>query len=218
MKKIPSLFIRAYEVPQIIGVDATNHNYRTKKGRFLATPEVTPGCEWVLAGEGIATRKWDGTAVMIESGLLYKRYDAKQPDKVPPIGFRPCQQPDPDTGHWPGWLKTDLGSKEDKYLLEAYFNYLDIYNQEVPDDGTYEAIGHKINGNSDGALSHVLQRHGNWVITKEFLPDRNFDTIKEYLSERRYEGIVFHHPDGRMCKVKRSDFGLKWPIDSMPNQ
>lgn len=23
------------------------------------------------------------------------------------------------------------------------------------------------------------------------------------------EGIVFHHPDGRMCKIRKSDFGIK---------
>lgn len=23
-------------------------------------------------------------------------------------------------------------------------------------------------------------------------------------------GVVFHHPDGRMAKIKRSDFGLAW--------
>ena len=26
------------------------------------------------------------------------------------------------------------------------------------------------------------------------------------------EGIVWHHPDGRMAKIKRRDFGLSWPI------
>ena len=25
------------------------------------------------------------------------------------------------------------------------------------------------------------------------------------------EGIVWHHPDGRMVKIKRKDFGFKWP-------
>lgn len=33
--------------------------------------------DWVLAGEGVATVKYDGTSVKSEKGVLYKRYDAK---------------------------------------------------------------------------------------------------------------------------------------------
>ena len=25
------------------------------------------------------------------------------------------------------------------------------------------------------------------------------------------EGIVWHHPDGRMAKIKARDFGIQWP-------
>jgi len=58
MKKIPSLFVRDYEMDKPFdGIPV--------KGCFLATYEVTPGCEWVLNGEGVATRKWDGTAIMV---------------------------------------------------------------------------------------------------------------------------------------------------------
>ena len=45
MKKIPTLFKRTYDGPRIKGI----------------TDEVTPGLEWVLAGEGLATVKIDGT-------------------------------------------------------------------------------------------------------------------------------------------------------------
>ena len=48
MNKIPTLFVR----------DPENMSRVTR--------EVTPGCEWVLAGEGVATRKWDGTNVLVE--------------------------------------------------------------------------------------------------------------------------------------------------------
>ena len=60
MRKIPSLFKRDYE------------------GTRLVYDEVVPGSEWVLAGEGVATRKWDGTACMVRDGRLYKRYDCKR--------------------------------------------------------------------------------------------------------------------------------------------
>ena len=48
MKKIPCVFKRIFE-----GKD---------KG---ITEEVTPGCEWVLKGEGVATRKWNGTGCAV---------------------------------------------------------------------------------------------------------------------------------------------------------
>ena len=34
-----------------------------------------------------------------------------------------------------------------------------------------------------------------------------FDTLREALTgDFRFEGIVWHHPDGRMAKLKRRDF------------
>lgn len=60
MKKIPSLFMR---------------NYKTDR---LVRNEVVPGSEWVLNGEGEATTKFDGTAVLIKENKVYKRYDRKK--------------------------------------------------------------------------------------------------------------------------------------------
>jgi len=33
--------------------------------------------------------------------------------------------------------------------------------------------------------------------------------IRTFLEHAGWEGIVFHHPDGRMAKIKGRDFGLK---------
>jgi len=41
---------------------------------------------------------------------------------------------------------------------------------------------------------------------------RTFDAMKDYLSRNVIEGIVWHHPDGRMAKIKRKDMGLSWPV------
>lgn len=208
MKKIPSLFVRDYENPNDLVSNGRN------KGRFLATREVTPGCEWVIAGEGVATRKWDGTAVMVKDGMVYKRYDAKH-GKTPPDGFEPCQEPDPLTGHWPGWIKLDHMNRggADKWIWEAFWNTFPVGTNFDP--GTYEAIGPKINGNKDKWDQHELRHHGDVAIYGVLGKDndyRSYDGLYKALSEVHVgiEGIVFHHPDGRMCKVKRSDFGLKW--------
>jgi hypothetical protein len=92
MKKIPCLFQREFR-PREGG--------RGVEAVLLET--VTPGLEWVLAGEGIATRKWDGTACMVRDGALWRRYDAKR-DKPAPSGGIPCDEPDEKTGHWPHWV------------------------------------------------------------------------------------------------------------------
>ena len=38
---------------------------------------------------------------------------------------------------------------------------------------------------------------------------RTFDGLREWLHDRDIEGLVFHHPDGRMAKIKLRDFGMK---------
>src|ERR1700761_2185913 len=89
-----------------------------KKGIAVATDQVEKGCEWVAAGEGVATQKIDGMCAKIENHILYKRYDAKN-GKTPPAGFIPAQEPDKVTGHWPGWLLV-TGDNSDKIFVEAF--------------------------------------------------------------------------------------------------
>jgi hypothetical protein len=75
------------------------------KHSFVLTSEVTEGCEWVLLGEGISTRKYDGTCCLIKNGEIYKRFDYKE-GRVLPINAIPCQKkPDEITGHFPHWVK-----------------------------------------------------------------------------------------------------------------
>lgn len=185
MRKIISLFKRDYE------------------GTRLVYDEVVPGAEWVAAGEGIATVKWDGTACMVRDGHLFKRYDVRR-GKAPPPGFEPSQEPDPVTGHCPGWVPVGDGP-EDKWHREALAVAPDLT------DGTYELVGPKVQGNPHGAVDHQLFRHGEWLDERPAAP-RDFDGLREYLRHGYIEGIVWHHPDGRMVKIKARDFGLPWPV------
>lgn len=181
MRKIISLFQRNYD------------------GDRQVRDEVVPGAEWVQAGEGIATRKWDGTCCMIRDGKFYKRYEVK-PGKKPPEGFESATDVDDVTGKQQGWLLISEGP-EDQWHRESTRN-------GIPPDGTYELIGPKIQGNAEGLASHhELVRHGTDKL--ENVPT-DFDGIKAYLAVRPYlEGIVWHHPDGRMVKIKAKDFGMK---------
>ncbi len=182
MKKIISVFQRDYE------------------GDRLIRDELVPGAEWVLNGEGVATIKMDGACTMVHDGVLYKRYDAKL-GKIPPDGFVPAQDPDPLTGHYPGWLMVGQGS-EDKWFRAAWANS----NSVVPlADGTYEAIGPHFQGNAECVEFDRLVRHGSSTVA---CTDRTYEGIRRFLKTLNIEGLVFHHPDGRMAKVKKKDYGL----------
>ena len=171
--------------------------------------EIDPQNQWVLDGEGLATIKFDGTAVAIFGGKMWKRYDVKHGKPVP-FGAVPCQEPDEITGHWPHWVEVYTDSPADKYIVEAFTmgfkNHLDNSN-----DGTYEAYGEKINGNKEKVEGHWLVKHGR-VSARLTHSEVNFEGIKAFLSnpDNDIEGIVFHHKtDGRMCKIRKSDFGIK---------
>lgn len=189
MKKIPTLFERTFENHKVSGI----------------TDKVTPGFEWVLRGEGVATVKVDGSCCAIINGELYKRYDAKK-GKNPPAGAIPCCAPDPVTRHWPHWVKVE-DVPEDKWFINAYNNTK--FGEAI--DGTYEAVGPHFQGNPYGLSDDILEPHGAEVIEVE----RTFEGIKKYLTENVIEGIVFWKGGDPQVKIKRSDFGLEWPARRM---
>ena len=180
MEKIISLFQRNYD------------------GDRLVRDEIVPGAEWVVAGEGVATRKIDGTCCMIEDGVLWKRHTVKKGKKAPD-GFRPATEVDPNTGKQEGWVRVGDGP-EDARHREAF--------TQPHEDGTYELIGPKVQGNPERYSDHVLVRHGFHVFDGEDEPPRTFNDLKAWFETRDIEGIVWHHPDGRMVKIKKRDFGL----------
>lgn len=185
MKKIPTLFKRRFENHKVVDV----------------LDEITPGCEEAFK-RGIATLKFDGACCAIIDGEFYKRFDAKRGRKIPE-GAIPCCEPDPVTGHHPHWVKVDINNPADKWFVAAYV--FSGGNLGLP-DGTYEACGIHFQGNPYGLYCDELVRHGENFISV----DRNLDSIKEYLYTHVIEGIVFWLDGEPVCKIKRSDFGLKW--------
>lgn len=189
MKKIFSLFKRDYE------------------GTRLVYNEVVEGAEWVTQGEGTATRKWDGTPCLLRDRKLYKRHTIKKGKTTPPE-FEAETEVDPNTGKQQGWLPVGDGP-EDKWYWEALRNVRNEEsqrNENILWDGTYELVGPNIQGNPEGFPEHTLVRHGIHVLSE--VP-RNFDELRAYLELHGFEGIVWHHPDGRMVKIKGKDFGIK---------
>lgn len=220
MKKIKTLFLRANET--------TKETMGLKP--FHVVPEVRPGCEWVLEGKGIATRKWDGTCCLVKDGRLWKRFTNRQHEgkiryDMKCDGYIKCD----DEGFiW--WIPVGDGP-EDKWHREAWeriCSYADYYSQAAcqgdhkPVPGTYELCGPKINGNPEGFDKHVLIRHGEEVHPTLGDSPTFFEIEVLIRAPNMYgeilEGIVWHHQDDahlpyherRMAKIKRKDFGLPW--------
>ena len=178
MKKIPTLF------------------KRDEQDRRYVTDEVTPGCEWVLAGEGVATRKYDGTCVMLdEHGQWWARREVK-PGKVAPADFQ-AEEFDEVTGKTVGWEPL-AQSPFAKFHAEALAKH-DL--SLLP--GTYELCGPKVNGNPEGYPWHVLIGHRDAEVLANDQPPAAL--VSWYGKTVAYEGIVWHHPDGRMAKLKARD-------------
>ena len=132
MQKVITLFKRDYE------------------GTHLVYDELVEGAEWVTAREGVATEKIDGTSCLVKDGKLYKRYDVKK-GKMSPPNFEPAQDPDPITGHWPGWVPVNEDDPQDKWHWEAWRGLIFIQ------PGTYELIGPKVQGNKYNLRGHIFE-------------------------------------------------------------
>jgi hypothetical protein len=195
MNKIPTLFVRDF---------ASGHPERL-------TREVHPDCGWVIAGEGVATRKYDGVCMRFtEDGLWWARREVK-PGKPTPAGYVPTEM-DEVTGKTVGWepLSQSAFAKFHAEALANEYGIVDDYGQPTPRPGTYELCGPRVNGNPEQVPHHMLIRHGytaavDWDEMNLFKA-RDFNVLQDWLLGHTWEGLVFHHPDGRMAKIKRRDF------------
>lgn len=167
--------------------------------RFVTT-DVNPAAEWVLEGDGVATRKFDGTCVRLDAaGNWWARREVK-PGKNPPNEFVAVEH-DETTGKTVGW-EPIAQSPFVKMWNEATTHMREA--GEPMRTGTFELCGPKINGNPERFDHHVLIRHG---IEKVDAP-RTFDALATWLHQHDFEGVVWHHHDGRMAKLKKRDFQL----------
>lgn len=179
MRKIPTMFARSDD-------------------RRTVIDQVTPGCEWVTAGEGVGTYKYDGTCVHVSNNdgvlIVWTRREVKF-GSLRPEGFIEVDHDD-TTGKTVGWEPAEA-SGFSKFIDEA----TDQFNGPT---GTYELIGPKINGNPEGVNTHRLMSHAAAPIIQA---PRDYNGLRAFLADFNGEGIVWHHPDGRMAKIKRRDFG-----------
>lgn len=187
------------------------------------TQEVREENQWVLDGEGVATIKFDGTACLILENKLFKRWDRKLSKKyfiqaakakkngLPFVaeefmfkelkpGAIACNASfDPITYHWPHWIPAE--GKDSVYHIEGF------ENRDLIEDGTYELVGPKLQGNPYNLTQHELWKHGSVTVA---IQDYSFESLRTIIEGLHEEGLVFHHPDGRKCKLRRSDFNFSW--------
>ncbi len=178
MEKIPTIFTRDREDMSMI------------------TSEQHPDCAWVFAGEGVPTRKYDGTCCRVKNGALWKRREVKKGKPIPE-GFELAAY-DGVTGKTVGWMPV-TDAKEDRWHIEAFGD------ANWP-DGTYELCGEKVQGNPEGFEGHVLVPHSEATQYDNVV--RTFEGIRGFLERYDIEGLVFHNLDGRMAKIKKRDYGL----------
>lgn len=142
--------------------------------------EINPECQWVFDGEGIATRKIDGVNIKSKSNVPTER--------IKPVGDYTEAQYGP------------VGSC--KYIQSA------IMKHPHRPDGLYEAYGEGIRGNPEKVEGYHMVRVQpiDMALRLTGEPKRMYRDLMGYFATHDIEGIVYHHRDGRMAKVKTSDF------------
>lgn len=186
MNKIPTIFVRDDDNRKII--DAPN-----------------PDCLWVFAGQGIATEKIDGTNVRltIRSGTCVRLEKRRNPSK---------EQKKADIID-PWYVDASPEDPADKWIYGAVDGSVALPGW--PDgEHSCEAVGPKIQGNPLGLRYHTCYPFTLYPSVYAQDVARGFNRIRSFLEGadsvfspgNRPEGLVFHHPDGRMAKIKWKDF------------
>lgn len=207
MKKIPTLFERRFEDHKVVDVLPVFTNAECARAVMF----------------GSATVKYDGSCCAIIDGKFYKRYDAKKGKPIPGNAIKCQEEADPVTGHLPCWVPVDINNPADKWFITA-FNNVCAKDNMLPDH-TYEAIGPHFQCNPYNLEHDILRCHGMTFcddfnirpLKGNLLPSMTctgdyLRYIRGYLTSHEIEGIVFWYDGAPVCKIKRTDFGLPWPV------
>jgi hypothetical protein len=143
----------------------------------------------------------DGTCCAVIDGQFVKRRELKQGASEPDNFI--LVDKDETTGKSVGWVPVSDGP-EDRWYREAWDQRPPLWDGE-----TMELVGPKIQGNPEGYDTHRLIVHDHKALVFDDQPPRTFEGLRSWMDGKDIEGIVFHHQDGRMGKIKLRDFGLK---------
>lgn len=171
-------------------------------GNYIVTPEIDPECAW-FQDEGVTCQeKLDGTnvSIVIENGKITRVFNR--------------------TNEMDLWCDNPVVLAVRESYKRGYCNFT---------DGQYfgEAIGERIQGNPYKIQGNIwlpfntyFAKHLTYQTWGKYPKD--FETISAWFKEGLMplffmskhngdktgfvEGVVFHHPDGRMCKLRRDMF------------
>lgn len=168
----------------------------------LVTPEINPGYEWVFDDELVTCQeKLDGTnvSIVVENGKVTRIFN--RTNEMDILGDSPVME-----------------AVRNSYK-RGYCNFT---------DGQYfgEAVGQRIQANPY-KLDECLWLPFNTYFVKHLTYKtwgkypKDFETISAWFRDGLFplfsaskgnksgfvEGVVFHHPDGRMAKLRRDMFG-----------
>lgn len=213
MQKIPTIYLRDWD--GMLGPPGK-----------MVTDERDPRCDWVFNGEGQATQKLDGTCCMVKDGRLWRRHEVNLDKRTGqlkqiPEGFVVAAT-DETTGEFTGWVPVGEGPADQYHRLAFERQASPVNDPEyVMPDGTYELIGPHVNGNPEHMGYDYLYAHAGapwlkdvptgWAALRDYFlqPFQVGQKMSDH--SRDIEGVVWHHPDGRMAKIKGRDFGIKRP-------
>lgn len=186
MEKIPTLFVRNPE------------------NMKLVTREINPDAAWILTSTAVPTVKKDGTNIRVD--ILNEKC----------IGVEKRRNPTREekaSGAEPGYVRAERGDPSDKHIFAA----VDATDFTGWQNGAWscEALGPKIQGGVEASSPCLYPFSWGAQRITDTIP-LTYDGIKAYLEMHPIEGIVWHEQDRekRMCKIKRRDFGLAWPLTS----
>jgi len=155
---------------------------------------------------------------MFDGAKWWARREVKAGKTAPPNYVE--DNTDPVTGKTQGWepIEQSAFAKFHAEVLNRQTEW--VSSGEEPHQpfpiGTYELVGPKVNGNPEREDQHVLINHDYAEIAHDAINASTIDRIKEivalYSELNGWEGIVWHHPDGRMAKLKARD--LDTPTES----
>lgn len=205
MKSIPTIFL----------LDKSTRLVKDHKLQMVA---------WVFEGKGTATRKWDGVAIKVENGKVFRRYEWVT-GKASPAGFVKVQDPNPKYPHLPipGWVpvpesfKISPKGKDERYLKEAWDASIVALNtialsktKEVKVLNPYAPVPVQVvitelpNGTYELCGPDIHGNHdrfkGHVLLahgsTVEKKVPRTFEGLKKFLETYDGEGIVWHYNTG----------------------
>jgi len=178
------------------------------EGRYVVTPEITEGYEWVFEDNGVkAVDKLHGTNLCI---IIKDRIVMSVDNRSTRVLGAPT-------------ISMELRANEVRMLSGILKAREKGY---IKEDGRIygELIGPTLNGNIHGVHDHIfvpfnyLASKCHWKTWISNKYPKTFDSISAWFrdlpslySERHHmdalaEGIVFLHPDGRMAKLRRDMF------------